>query len=238
MKRPIWALIALATAAMLAGASAGPAAAHSARSGRELTISPAPGTPDASPQTQISLLNVAPHRIESVQATGTESGVHPGSLRDYSGARGASFVPALPFAQGEQVAVVVRLRGRAPVRFSFTVAHLGPIQPPLNLPQQQPAKLNHYSSRPDLLPPLITVNRGASTRGGDIFLTPLPSPIVHPESNNTITINPVGPGGPMIVDRRGNVVWFKQLAPPDVAANLRIQRYRGPARSSPGGRAR
>ena len=41
----------------------------------------------------------------------------------------------------------------------------------------------------------------------------------------------------MIVDTRGRVVWFKQLDPPDVAANLRIQRYRG-GRSSPGGRGR
>ncbi len=31
----------------------------------------------------------------------------------------------------------------------------------------------------------------------------------------------------MIVDPDGRVVWFKQLEPPDVAANLRVQRYRG-----------
>ena len=56
---------------------------------------------------------------------------------------------------------------------------------------------------------------------------PLPSPVVHPESNNTVTINPVGPGGPMIVDGAGNLVWFRQLTPPEVAANLRLQRYHG-----------
>jgi hypothetical protein len=28
----------------------------------------------------------------------------------------------------------------------------------------------------------------------------------------------------MIIDARGNLVWFKQLAPPDVAANLRLQK--------------
>ena len=140
---------------------------------------------------------------------------------------GGELLPSQPFTQGEHVSVTVRLRGRSPLRFSFDVAHLGTIPPTLNLPQQQPAKLNHYTSRPDLLPPLITVNRGSSTPGGDMFLTPLPSPIVHPESNNSITITPVGPGGPMIVDPKGNVIWFKQLAPPDVAANLRIQRYRG-----------
>jgi Arylsulfotransferase (ASST) len=219
-------LLALALA-LLSIASVSQAAAHPARSGGRLTISPTPGTPDVEPHAQISLLNVAPNRIESVLATGSVSGVHPGRLRAYSSGRGASFLPAQPFAQGERVSVEVGLRGRGPVHFSFDVAHLGPIPPVLNLPQQQPAKLNHYTSRPDLLPPLLTVNKGGSSPGGDIFLTPLPSPIVHPESNNAITINPVGPGGPMIADPQGNLVWFKQLAPPDVAANLRIQRYRG-----------
>jgi hypothetical protein len=224
VKRLSGVLIVLA-AALAVGVA--PAAAHRSHSGGRLTISPAPGTPDVEPHSQISLLNVDPRLIDSVQVAGSQSGAHPGQLRPYSGRRGASFLPSQPFTQGEHVSATVRLRGRSPIRFSFDVAHLGPIPPTLNLPQQQPAKLNHYTSRPDLLPPLITVNKGSSTPGGDMFLTPLPSPIVHPESNNSITITPVGPGGPMIVDPKGNVVWFKQLAPPDVAANLRIQRYLG-----------
>jgi hypothetical protein len=62
---------------------------------------------------------------------------------------------------------------------------------------------------------------------GNILLTPLPSPVVHPGSENTVTIKPVGPGGPMLVDERGRTMWFDQLEPPKVAANLRVQRYRG-----------
>ena len=58
-------------------------------------------------------------------------------------------------------------------------------------------------------------------------MTPLPSPVVHPESNNTVTIKPVGPGGPMIFDGSGRLIWFRQLQPPEVAANLRMQKYRG-----------
>ena len=83
----------------------------------------------------------------------------------------------------------------------------------LDLPVTQPAKLDHFVSQPDLLAPRITVLK-RSRLGGDIFLTPLPSPVVHPESNNAISVNPVGPGGPMIIDPRGNLVWFHQLAPP------------------------
>ncbi len=194
-----------------------------------LALSPQPGTPDASPDTQISILGVDPAKIRSVRVAGASSGRHAGHLRSYSGERGASFLPNAPFEQSEPVDVVIRLSGRQPVRFSFTVAHLGATQPPLNLTSTQPDKLHHYVSRPDLLPPIIDVlHRSAAARGdGNVLLTPLPSPIVHPESNNAITIHPVGPGGPMIVDSAGHVVWFKQLSPPNVAANLRVQRYRG-----------
>ena len=67
----------------------------------------------------------------------------------------------------------------------------------------------------------------ASGFSNRIFLTPLPSPIVHPGSTQTVTLTPVGPGGPMIVDGQGHVVWFHQLQLPEVAGNLRIQHYAG-----------
>jgi hypothetical protein len=205
---------------MFAGALAAPADA-------KLTISPAPGTPDASPQTQISVLGVAPSRIASVSVTGAASGAHPGALRSYSRGRGASFVPAQPLTQDEHVDVVVSIRGRSPVRFSFTVAHFAGPLPLLNPTGRQPDKQQHFVSQPDLIPPRITVRKGSRAVTGGIFITPLPSPTVHPGSNNTVTINPVGPGGPMIIDGRGELVWFQQLEPPDVAANLRIQRFGG-----------
>lgn len=219
------ALVAAATLSILAVLIVAPRAFAAADQG--LTISPAPGTPDASPGTQISILGVAPQRIRSVSAAGAESGTHPGALHDFSGDRGASFVPNDPFTEGERVAVVVRVDGLDPVNFSFTVAHLGTIQPPLNLTKHQPDKLQHFVSRPGLIPPRISVLRRPGETRGSVFLTPLPSPVVHPNGKHTITINPVGPGGPMIVDGSGNLVWFRQLTPPDVAANLRLQQYRG-----------
>jgi hypothetical protein len=170
---------------------------------------------------------VAPRRIRSVSVTGAVSGAHRGRLRSYTEGRGASFVPSSPLTQGESVKVVVRIRGRAAIRYSFRVARLAPAQPVLNLNVLQQAKLQHFVSEPALVPPQIDVLRNRTSSRGGIFLTPLPSPVVHPGSNNTITIKPVGPGGPMIVDGRGRLVWFKQLTPPDVAANLRVQRYRG-----------
>lgn len=197
-----------------------PAAARAS----SIALSPAPGTPDASPQSQISILGVKPALIRSVRLTGSVTGLHTGRLRAYSRRRGASFVPAAPLAQGEGALVVIRLRGRAPLRYRFTVARLALPQPALNFTVYQQAKLEHFVSAPELLPPRITTLKRAPHRSGDIFLTPLPSPVVHPGSNSTVTISPVGPGGPMILDRRGRLVWFKQLTPPEVAANLRIQR--------------
>ncbi len=171
-----------------------------------LALSPAPGTPDASPKTQISVLTTR-SKIVSVTVVGARSGAHAGGLRPYSDGRGASFVPREAFAEGERVDVTLRLRGRTARRWSFTVARPGTTPPVLNFP--------------------ITVRKRGGERDGSIFLTPLPSPVVHPGSTQTVTISPVGPGGPMIVDARGRLVWFRQLAPPDVAANLRLQRLDG-----------
>ena len=95
--------------------------------------------------------------------------------------------------------------------------------PVLNLPATQPDKLQQFVTEPALSPPKIAILKAAPNAAGAIFLTPLPSPIVHPGATNTITISPVGPGGPLILDAGGNVVWFRQLARPDVAANLRVQ---------------
>jgi hypothetical protein len=195
----------------------------------KLTISPQPNTPDASPQTQISILGVPRRQIRSVQVTGQSSGAHSGHLHSYSRHRGASFLLDQQLSQGESVSVQIKVKGRKPIRFSFTVATLAPKLGPLNLATTQPDKLDHFASEPGLTPPRITVNKSSKrARGhGSVLLTPLPSPVVHPGSNNTVTINPVGPGGPMIVDGAGNLVWFRQLPPPEVAANLRLQTYRG-----------
>jgi hypothetical protein len=211
-------------ALVLALAAPGPAAAATPR---DLALSPAPGTPDASARTQISVLGTAPANIRGVTVSGAASGAHPGRLEHYSGNRGASFVPDKPFEDGERVSVTLRLRARKPVRWMFTVAHPGSAPPILNIKTTQPDKLEHFVTAPNLLAPQITVSKQGAAGHGSIFLTPLPSPVVHPGSTATVSLSPVGPGGPMILDDRGRVVWFRQLTPPDVAANLRIQRYRG-----------
>jgi Arylsulfotransferase (ASST) len=192
-----------------------------------VTVSPLPGTPDASPTTQISILGVPARKIESVRVTGSLSGAHRGRLLAYSGGRGGSYLLSTPLTGAERVRVVVRILGRAPVGDEFTVAHLAPVPPILNIPVLQRAKLDQFASQPGLLPPRIEVYKRSPGLSGDIFLTPLPAPVIHPESNNELTLRPVGPGGPMILDGKGNLVWFHQLPPPTVAANFRPQRFDG-----------
>jgi hypothetical protein len=219
-----------ATIAVLVAASliVTPAVAQAAApESAPVTISPAPGTPDASPQTQISILGLARGRIRAVTVMGSRSGRHAGTLRGYRGVPGASLILRRPLDQGERVKVRVVLAGRHPVSSAFTVAHLAPPPPVIDLEVTQPSKLSHFVSQPALLSPRITVRKGSSRLRGDVFLTPLPSPIIHPESNNTLAIHPVGPGGPMIVDNHGRLVWFDQLPAPLVAADFRPQRYLG-----------
>jgi Arylsulfotransferase (ASST) len=214
----------VATIATVAGIAApGTALARSPA----LRISPQPGTLDASPRTQLSILGAAPRQIRSVKVSGSLSGAHGGALRAYSANRGASFVLGKPLAQGEQVAVRIRVAGHSPIGFSFTVARLAPTPPIINVARTQPAKLQHFVTRPQLIPPRISVDDAGSALAGDLFVTPLPSPIVHPGSNNAISINPVGPGGPMILDPHGRLVWFDQLPAPTVATNFRPQLLNG-----------
>jgi len=58
-----------------------------------LTISPLPGTVDASAQAQISFLGARGVHGTDVRVVGSRSGVHGGVLRAFSTGTGASFLP-------------------------------------------------------------------------------------------------------------------------------------------------
>lgn len=219
--------LSVAACAALGLALAAPAGALADRADEGITISPASGT-SASPQTQISILGTRPSTIRSVRVTGAVSGVHPGTLRSYSRARGASFVPATALTPGEKVTARILIKGCSPITRSFTIATAGITPAVLNINVIKSDLLEKFVTRPDLIAPKIAVHKQSSQAStGNIFLTPLPSPVVHPGSTTTVTISPVGPGGPMIIDKNGKLVWFKRLTPPTVAANLRLQQYNG-----------
>ncbi|MCW3019746.1 MAG: ArsR family transcriptional regulator, partial [Solirubrobacterales bacterium] len=91
-----------------------------------VAVSPQPGTPDASPSTQISFLGPHGTHVAEVHVVGSHSGAHAGVLRAYSTGTGESFLPAHRFATGERVKVSARVTVGTTsyaASTSFTVAH-------------------------------------------------------------------------------------------------------------------
>jgi hypothetical protein len=108
-------------------------------------------------------------------------------------ARSAVFVAALVAA----VVAAALVRGDSPARTSTATPE----------PSAQ-----RFHSRPDLKPPLVTVNTPArGTTDGYVLLAPKRA---------------VAQAGPMILDDRGEVVWFRPLETMAVA-DFRAQRYGG-----------
>jgi hypothetical protein len=106
----------------------GDSAEVAAAAANAVTVSPLPGTPDVSPDTQISFLGSAGTQVAAVRVVGSRSGVHPGRLQAYSTGTGESFLPARPFVTGERVSVhaLVGTGTGTPtqaVTTTFTVAH-------------------------------------------------------------------------------------------------------------------
>ena len=181
-------LIVLASVAALAA----PASAAA-----QVSVFPLPGSRFNLPATQVTFRGVAPGAIGAVTVTGSKSGAHAGLLEADSDGAGASFVPSKPFDPGETMTVQTGLAiaGVTGGTFSFAIAHPGTPPPPMALPQA-PAGTNgvqHLRSRPDLLPPSVTLLHRGATSEGDIFLAPQYGP---------------DQDGPMIIDPYGNLVWF------------------------------
>ena len=182
-----------------------------------VTVSPMPGAADASPQTQISFLGVPLTALSNVTVLGSQSGLHEGQLEAYSQGDGGSFLPSTPFTPGETVTVQAQLtlNGTAqPLAFQFSVAYEDPLaSTPARLHHLAPGTSQHFASRPDLRPPIVTVHTNAPGQApGDEFLAPYGVP---------------AQAGPMILDPAGKLIWFDPLPPSTVATNLRVQQYDG-----------
>jgi len=215
--------LALAATASAAGSTASapscvPASLDaSAQLDGAVTVSPTPGAVDAQPQTQISFLGVPAADISAITVVGTRSGIHEGRFEAYSQGDGGSFVPNHPFFPGEQVSVSARLAiGAAtqPLAFDFTVAVPDVIEPvPAAGHAAAPGGQQHFHSRPDLQPPIVTVSvHDAARVPGDELLAPYGVP---------------EQAGPMILDRNGGLVWFEPLPAHTDATNLRVQELDG-----------
>jgi hypothetical protein len=184
----------------------------------QVTVSPLPGTPEATPQTQISFLGAAAGKLRSIYAIGSLSGRHAGTLRSYAGAPGASFQPEVPFVEGERVSVcatVITERGPRRVATSFDVATAAKLryEPPFEVAGTRGDAQAYHSV--DLKPPKVTINQqpGAASAPGDVFATPYAGPAEH---------------GAMIFESSGRLIWFHRPPNPNWGiADLRLQSFEG-----------
>jgi hypothetical protein len=182
-----------------------------------VTVSPLPGSRDATPQTQISFLGLPAQDIGTVDVTASRSGVHHGRLAAYSQGDGASFLPKRPFVAGERVSVRARVRVSGVIHElvdQFAIASQDQITTtPETIHQGSPADAQSFRSRPQLHPPVLTVTASSpAVAPGDLFVAPYTGP---------------GEAGPEIVEPDGALVWFDPLPRDTFATNFRVQRYDG-----------
>jgi Arylsulfotransferase (ASST) len=191
-------------------------AAVTAAAANPVTVSPFPGTSDASAATQISFLGGSGTQVTDVHVVGSRSGVHTGVLRAYSTGTGESFIPSHPFLAGERVTVHALVGAPAlATSTSFTIAHQAPVSPkqfPIN--RGDPSAVQHYTSAPRLTPSTVRITTAAKpgSAPGDLFLAPYQGE---------------GSPGPMIAEQNGNLVWFHSLAAGQTATNFQVQQYQG-----------
>ncbi len=223
MLAPVLLAVALSScggSATSASIALGDEASIAAAAANPVTVSPLPGTPDASPSTQISFLGGAGTTVANVRVVGSHSGAHPGRLQAYSTGTGESFIPDKPFLAGERVTVhaLAGAGGGTPnqaLTTTFTVAHqasVSQVQFPLN--PGDPHAVQHYLSAPELTPSTVTITKPAQAgaAGGDLFLAPYQG---------------LGAPGPMIAEQNGTLVWFHPLPREDSATNFQVQTYEG-----------
>ena len=146
------------------------AATATAASVPAVTVSPLPGTPDATPSTQISFLGAPASELHDITVVGSSSGSHSGKLERYSTAAGASFLPTRGFEEGERVTVAAVVQSGASKRHvgtSFSIARLYalPSEPSHAQPTVSASEVQSFHSRHDLHPPAVDVTVPAAQPG-------------------------------------------------------------------------
>jgi outer membrane protein assembly factor BamB len=198
-----------------------------------LDVLPFPGTPDASPNSQITFPALKRSEVKAVSVTGSRSGVHAGRLEALPGGRGTAFAPTHPFAAGERVSVGATLSrpaagiasgGAAATRLSFAFTVATPARDPAAPAQPKagtagsasktaavPRAAQSFHSEPGLHPPAVSSSLDPEPSSDDIFLTP----------------NQGSQSGPMIIDSDGQLVWFDPIGAGQAAFDLAVQTYDG-----------
>jgi hypothetical protein len=178
---------------------------------------PLPGTPTASPKTQISFRGVPASALGAIAVSGSRSGAHAGTLRAHPDGQGASFFPTKPFEPGERVTVRTALNvvGATAGDFGFTIADTARQPPTRAQPGTEVGNgaVQTFATRPDLKPAAITVTTSKpGVAPGLVFLTPAGGR---------------GQEGETIIDNAGRTVWFKPVPTGGISSDFRVQTYQG-----------
>jgi hypothetical protein len=203
---------------------------HAATLPAGLDVQPFPGTPDASPQTEIAFPALAPSQLRSIVVTGSRSGVHRGRLTALPHRRGSAFIPSRRFASAERVTVRAALCSGAAgtpakraISFSFGVsAPLREAAADSDATPPESADIRHdvrdsngfthsFRSEPSIHPPIVWLS-GTDPDPGSGY--------IFGDAQNTTQ------PGPMILDPEGRLVWFLPLHR-HAALNVQVQRYQG-----------
>jgi Arylsulfotransferase (ASST) len=215
--RPLVPIPRLAALLVVALAIALPARAHAAT---PLDVLPFPGTPDASPQTQIDFPTVPASQLRQVIVTGSRSGEHPGSIKRGAG-DGSAFFPSRAFADGEHVTVHAIASGGRKIAWAFTVAiparasegsASNGAAPAIVHQSDNPAAFTRSFHSTSLRPPVVVTNgKDTDQSSGDIFT----------DAQRSIQ------AGPLILNPQGRPVWFDSLTGDNAGTDLQLQDYRG-----------
>ena len=220
-----WRGVVLATGAALAvTALPSVAAAQAAPSGSvpaPVEAFPAPGSQTAGPATSITLTGAAPSDIGAVTATGSASGRIAGTLSALPDGRGVVFDPRADLQPGETVTVDAASASVADADgYSFTVGTPAD-HPGLQLADEAAAPsaaadaADRFASRPDLLPPGITITSPSTTSSDGLLFT---TPRATAGSDQGIHV----------LDDQGETVWFHPVtAPGVVSGDAFVDRYLG-----------
>ncbi len=169
---------------------------------------PFPGTPDASPSSEIIFPTQQPGQLLGLTVTGSQSGAHSGQVVALPANRGSAFIPDHAFTPGESVTVSVG--GSVASKFGIGLIQATPNWRGSAGPRTSASENQSYASRPDLHPPRVSVSTAERDPGsGDIFLD-----VQHGRQV-----------GPMILNPQGGLVWFEPLAGGNAAFDVRVQTY-------------
>lgn len=206
------AVLPLVTALLLALALIGPAAAHAAT----VSVFPSPGDRVATPSTQITIRGVPTSAFGSITVTGSQTGVHTGTVEADSDGNGGSFIPTKPFAPGETVTVQTGLDVADATNgtWHFTVAVPGRVTMRKLSPEAGASGITwNYTTDRSIHPPAIkvTTNR-KGTAPGYLFFGPQLGPIQN---------------GAEITNSNGKLIYFNPVPRGQFAMDVRSQQYEG-----------